>query len=81
MQRSSKPQIIYVLGKFPFNMLLNPIQGGPGSGKGTQCDKLVRDYKFKHISIGDLFRAEIKAYFNGFVLLIYSIEIQKSARK
>ena len=34
--------------------------GGPGSGKGTQCDKLVRDFKFKHISVGDLFRAEIK---------------------
>ena len=32
--------------------------GGPGSGKGTQCDKLVSDYRFKHISTGDLLREE-----------------------
>jgi len=34
------------------------VLGGPGAGKGTQCDKLVRDYKFTHLSAGDLLRAE-----------------------
>lgn len=34
--------------------------GGPGSGKGTQSDLLIKDYGYKHISTGDLFREEIK---------------------
>lgn len=34
------------------------VLGGPGSGKGTQCDNLVKDYKFKHLSVGDLLREE-----------------------
>ncbi|KAL1423584.1 hypothetical protein MTO96_020965 [Rhipicephalus appendiculatus] len=33
--------------------------GGPGSGKGTQCDKIVAKYGFTHISSGDLLRAEV----------------------
>ena len=32
------------------------LAGGPGSGKGTQADNLIRDYKFKHLSTGDLLR-------------------------
>lgn len=32
------------------------VVGGPGSGKGTQCDNLVRDYGFRHLSTGDLLR-------------------------
>lgn len=32
--------------------------GGPGSGKGTQSARLVRDYAFTHLSAGDLLRAE-----------------------
>jgi UMP-CMP kinase family protein len=32
--------------------------GGPGSGKGTQAENLVRDYSFKHLSTGDLLREE-----------------------
>ncbi len=47
--RVGQPKIIYVL-------------GGPGSGKGTQCEKIVAKFGFKHISVGDLFRAETKAY-------------------
>ena len=34
------------------------ILGGPGSGKGTQCSNLVRDFGFVHLSAGDLLRAE-----------------------
>jgi UMP-CMP kinase len=34
------------------------VLGGPGAGKGTQCANLVRDYKFTHLSAGDLLRAE-----------------------
>lgn len=34
------------------------VLGGPGSGKGTQCANLVRDFKFVHLSAGDLLRAE-----------------------
>ncbi|CAG8633241.1 11196_t:CDS:2 [Paraglomus brasilianum] len=34
------------------------VLGGPGSGKGTQCQNLVRDFGFVHLSAGDLLRAE-----------------------
>ena len=34
--------------------------GAPGSGKGTQAQKLVAEYGFAHISTGDLLRAAIK---------------------
>ncbi len=33
--------------------------GGPGSGKGTQCEKIVAKYGFTHLSSGDLLRAEV----------------------
>jgi len=39
----SKPHVFFLL-------------GGPGSGKGTQAENLIRDYKFKHLSTGDLLR-------------------------
>jgi len=35
------------------------VLGGPGSGKGTQCAKLVDEFKLKHLSTGDLLRAEV----------------------
>lgn len=44
---SSKPKILFVL-------------GGPGSGKGTQCDNLVNKFGFKHLSAGELLRNEVK---------------------
>ncbi len=37
------------------------IFGAPGSGKGTQSDKLIAQYGLEHISTGDVLRAEIKA--------------------
>lgn len=36
------------------------VLGGPGSGKGTQCANLVREYGFVHLSAGDLLREEQK---------------------
>ncbi|XP_057665349.1 adenylate kinase isoenzyme 1 isoform X4 [Diorhabda carinulata] len=36
-------------------------RGGPGSGKGTQCDKIVEKYGFTHLSSGDLLRAEVES--------------------
>jgi adenylate kinase len=44
----SKTKIIFVL-------------GGPGSGKGTQCDKIVATYGFTHLSTGDLLRDEVSS--------------------
>uniref|UniRef100_A0A0R3SMQ4 Adenylate kinase n=1 Tax=Hymenolepis diminuta TaxID=6216 RepID=A0A0R3SMQ4_HYMDI len=35
--------------------------GGPGSGKGAQCEKIVEKYKFNHLSSGDLLRAEVQS--------------------
>jgi adenylate kinase family enzyme len=32
--------------------------GGPGSGKDTQGENLIRDYKFKHLSTGQLLRMQ-----------------------
>ncbi len=39
-----------------FNLILF---GPPGSGKGTQSEKLMAQYGLKHLSTGDLLRSEI----------------------
>ena len=36
------------------------IFGAPGSGKGTQSDKLIAHYGLEHISTGDVLRSEIR---------------------
>lgn len=40
-----KPQVVFVL-------------GGPGAGKGTQCKLIEEEFKFVHLSAGDLLREE-----------------------
>ena len=42
-------------------MLNIVIFGAPGSGKGTQSDKIIAEYGVEHISTGDVLRGEIKA--------------------
>jgi adenylate kinase len=44
--------------KYMFNLILF---GPPGSGKGTQSEKLIASYGLKHLSTGDLLRSEIAA--------------------
>jgi adenylate kinase len=41
-----------------FNLILF---GPPGSGKGTQSEKIIAQYGLKHLSTGDLLRSEIAA--------------------
>uniref|UniRef100_A0AAG5CX25 UMP-CMP kinase n=1 Tax=Anopheles atroparvus TaxID=41427 RepID=A0AAG5CX25_ANOAO len=41
----SKPKVVFVLGP-------------PGSGKGTQCEKIVKEFGYTHLSAGDLLREE-----------------------
>merc|ERR1711962_1173156 len=54
------------------DMVLNPaldmtrkriifVCGGPGSGKGTQCEKIVEKYGFTHLSSGDLLREAVSS--------------------
>ncbi|CAG2165469.1 unnamed protein product [Oppiella nova] len=41
----TKPWVVFVL-------------GGPGAGKGTQCERIRKQFGFIHLSAGDLLRAE-----------------------
>ncbi|XP_028408341.1 adenylate kinase isoenzyme 5-like [Dendronephthya gigantea] len=36
------------------------VLGGPGSGKGTQCEKIVEKFGYTHLSTGDLLRVEVE---------------------
>ena len=40
---NEKPVVIFVI-------------GGPGTGKGTQCKLLAKDFGMVHLSIGDILR-------------------------
>merc|ERR1712198_773124 len=35
------------------------IMGGPGSGKGTQCERISLKFGYAHLSSGDLLRGEV----------------------
>lgn len=48
MEYDKKPKVLFVL-------------GGPGSGKGTQCELMTEHFKFEHLSTGELLREEVKA--------------------
>ncbi|XP_062507349.1 UMP-CMP kinase-like [Corticium candelabrum] len=48
MSVAAKPVVVFVL-------------GSPGSGKGTQCEKIVSTFGFVHLSAGDLLREERKS--------------------
>ena len=37
-----------------------PLPGGPGSGKGTQCARVVSEFNFAHLSTGNLLRGEVE---------------------
>lgn len=41
--KADKPSVLFIL-------------GGPGAGKGTQCEILTKEYGYKHLSTGDLLR-------------------------
>ena len=36
------------------------LPGGPGSGKGTHCARVVSEFNFAHLSTGDLLRGEVE---------------------
>ena len=44
-QKKPKKTVVFVL-------------GGPGAGKGTNCEKIVAKYGYTHLSAGDLLREE-----------------------
>ncbi len=48
-------------GQLPAGTKIIFVLGGPGSGKGTQCDRIVAKYKLTHLSAGDLLREEVKS--------------------
>ena len=48
-----KPRIIFVI-------------GGPGCGKGTQCKRIVKNFKYQSFSTGDLLRQYVKDKKDGY---------------
>uniref|UniRef100_A0A8C0ETJ3 Adenylate kinase isoenzyme 5 n=1 Tax=Bubo bubo TaxID=30461 RepID=A0A8C0ETJ3_BUBBB len=40
-------------------LIFFPHKGGPGSGKGSQCEQLAKKYGFTHLSTGDLLQNEL----------------------
>ena len=46
-ESNDKPNVIFVI-------------DGPGCGKGTQCKKIVENFKYESFSTGDLLRNYVK---------------------
>lgn len=51
--------ILYICPAYKVNMFNLILFGPPGSGKGTQSEKIVQKFGLKHLSTGDLLRKEI----------------------
>ena len=63
------PKIIFVL-------------GGPASGKGTQCEKMVEEFGYTHISTGDLMRQEMaEVSYKSINIIFYSNQGTKEGEK
>ena len=45
------------------------IMGPPGSGKGTISSRIVKDFKLRHLSSGDLLRSQVHSKTSKFELL------------
>ncbi|KAJ3038851.1 hypothetical protein HDV00_000257 [Rhizophlyctis rosea] len=66
--QTAKPMTAARMGMQPISELTLPfdgenlvfVLGGPGSGKGTQCAKIVETLHWAHLSTGDLLRDEVK---------------------
>lgn len=50
------------------------VLGGPGSGKGTQCARIVETYGFTHLSAGDLLRNEIHSCSDNCAMILEIIK-------
>uniref|UniRef100_A0A5B6YV83 UMP-CMP kinase n=1 Tax=Davidia involucrata TaxID=16924 RepID=A0A5B6YV83_DAVIN len=50
------------------------VLGGPGSGKGTQCAKIVETFGFTHLSAGDLLRKEISSNSENGMMILNTIK-------
>ena len=67
--RAAELPIVWVLGngdnpfvQYHHCRLILLVAGGPGSGKGSQCEILAYKRNFKHISGGDLLRHEASVF-------------------
>ena len=67
-----KPKVLFVLGKLfilalrvtrlPIFVILTILlsnTGGPAAGKGMFCKKLVQEFGYTHISMGEIMRKEM----------------------
>ena len=51
----------FVVARVSLKIVFVLLSGGPGSGKGTQCNRIVEKFGYTHLSTGDLLRAEIES--------------------
>jgi UMP-CMP kinase len=56
--KSKKKSVTSTTTDEPFRVVF--VLGGPGAGKGTQCELLSKNHGWAHLSAGDLLRAERK---------------------
>ncbi|XP_022985501.1 UMP-CMP kinase-like isoform X2 [Cucurbita maxima] len=66
-----KEKTTYQTAKTPF---ITFVLGGPGSGKGTQCMKIVENFGFTHLSAGDLLRREIASNSADGIMILNTIK-------